>query len=328
MVATVISLFAGCGGSSLGYRRANCKVLLAVDFELNATKTYRLNFKTKTLTENVRVLHGNQLKEIASVQDVDILDGSPPCTPFSLAGKRERGWNKTYVHSGESKAQQTNDLFFEFIRLVRETNPKAFIAENVKGLIIGAAKGYYNRILKEMRKLNYYVESYCLNAKYYGVPQARERIIFIGFRKDLKLNGTVKLKRGKTIMIQDVLNGIISPKDETAKAFTSFNNSTKREIYRKMKQGESCADYDNGTGFNILRLKGYGPSNTITTHTNQLIHPTEDRFITLTEAKILQSFPSDFKFISKEDGYKRIGNSVPPNLIRHVAEYVIAKLDL
>lgn len=112
---TVVSTFSGRGGSSIGYTLAKCKILLAIDFEPNAVKTYKLNFpKTNVWKADIREITGNAiLKEIGLKKgELDIFDGSPPCTPFSVAGKREKGWNKVYKHGSESKAQRADDLFF------------------------------------------------------------------------------------------------------------------------------------------------------------------------------------------------------------------------
>lgn len=185
----VISTFAGAGGSSLGYRMAGCKVLWASEFIDAARAVYQANAAPGTIVD------GRDIREVDPVEvmrtvgiapgELDILDGSPPCSSFSTAGKREAGWGEVKKYS--DKAQRTDDLFFEFIRFVRAIQPKVFVAENVSGLVKGTAKGYFLEILAAMKACGYNVKAQLLDAQWLGVPQARERIIFIGTRADLAI---------------------------------------------------------------------------------------------------------------------------------------------
>jgi site-specific DNA-cytosine methylase len=115
--------------------------------------------------------------------DVDVLEGSPPCASFSTAGKRSAGWGSVKPYSDTS--QRVDDLFFEYARLVDEIRPRAFVAENVSGLVKGVAKGYFLEILRALRAPGYVVAARLLDAQWLGVPQARQRIIFVGVRADL-----------------------------------------------------------------------------------------------------------------------------------------------
>jgi DNA (cytosine-5)-methyltransferase 1 len=126
------------------------------------------------------ILKATGLKE----GQLDLFDGSPPCQAFSTAGRRERGWGKekTYEHGAR---QRNEDLFPEYIRLLRGLMPKAFVAENVSGLVKGVAKGYFLQILKDMKACGYEVEARLLDAQWLGVPQQRQRVIFVGVRSDL-----------------------------------------------------------------------------------------------------------------------------------------------
>lgn len=183
----VATTFAGCGGSSLGYRMAGFEVVWANEFVPVAQESYRANMAKGT------ILDGRDIKEIKPseilratglvVGELDLLDGSPPCQAFSTAGKREKGWGqeKTYEHGAK---QKNEDLFFEFVRLRDGLMPRAFAAENVSGLVKGTAKGYFIEILKRLQ-VGYDVEARLLDAQWLGVPQARQRIIFVGVRKDL-----------------------------------------------------------------------------------------------------------------------------------------------
>lgn len=173
----VISTFAAGGGSSTGYRMAGFEVVAAVEYLERAAESYRANHpEVPVIVRDVREVPGAELLELTGLErgELDVLDGSPPCEPFSSAGKRDKGW------SGDQ------DLFFDYARLVDELRPRAFVAENVKGLIKGRAVGYFKRIHRRLEGLGYRVEARVLDAQWLGVPQARERLIFVGIREDLE----------------------------------------------------------------------------------------------------------------------------------------------
>ena len=172
---TVISLFAGCGGSSLGYSMAGYRELLAVEWDDHSVATFKLNFP------DVPVYHGDIAKlsveeclRLAGIGpgELDVLDGSPPCQGFSTAGKRR-------MDDGR------NTLFREYVRLLRGLRPKVLIMENVSGMVQGKMKLIFAEILKELKESGYHVSARLMNAMYYGVPQSRQRMIFVGVREDI-----------------------------------------------------------------------------------------------------------------------------------------------
>jgi len=185
----VISTFSGCGGSSLGYRMAGCTVLGASEFVPAAYEVYKLNASPDTIvwTDDIREMSGlDMLRDVGlSVGELDILDGSPPCAAFSTAGKRSEGWGEVKKYSDTS--QRVDDLFYEYARILKEMQPRAFIAENVEGLVKGSAKGYFKRIHVALSDCGYQVRAAVLDASWLGVPQARRRLIFYGLRNDLGL---------------------------------------------------------------------------------------------------------------------------------------------
>ena len=170
---TVISTFAGAGGSSLGYSMAGYRELLAVEWDNNAVETFRLNFP------GVPVYHGDiaklsvadclKLAGLTGPRQLDVLDGSPPCQGFSTAGKRDF-------------RDDRNQLFREYVRLLRGLQPKVFVMENVSGMVKGKMKLIFADILRELKASGYVVSARLLNAMWFGVPQSRERMIFIGVR--------------------------------------------------------------------------------------------------------------------------------------------------
>jgi len=172
---TVISLFAGCGGSSLGYSMAGYRELLAVEWDDHAVETFKLNFP------DVPVWHGDiaelSVEECLRITglkpgELDVLDGSPPCQGFSTAGKRK-------MDDGR------NQLFREYVRLLRGLQPKVLVMENVSGMVKGKMKLIFAEIMRELKASGYQVSARLMNAMYFGVPQSRERMIFIGVREDI-----------------------------------------------------------------------------------------------------------------------------------------------
>src|SRR5699024_4268379 len=182
----VVSTFSGAGGSCLGYRMAGYKVVYANEFIPEAQKTYKMNHPKSYLdTRDIRNVTADDIFKFTGLKrgEIDIFDGSPPCADFSVSGKRDENWGKVKCYSDTK--QRVDDLFFEYSRLIKELQPKVFIAENVSGLIRGKAKGYFKAIMKELKACGYKVKASLLNSKWLGVPQSRERLIFIGVRNDL-----------------------------------------------------------------------------------------------------------------------------------------------
>ena len=184
----VASTFAGCGGSSLGYRMAGFRVLYANEFVEAARDTYDANRRPWTVVDgrDIRDVTADDLMEQIGVErgQLDLLDGSPPCASFSMAGRRNEKWGKVSPYS--DTAQRTDDLFYEFARLLEGVQPRAFIAENVTGLVKGIAKGYFQAIHKRLGQAGYRVESRIVDSQWLGVPQSRQRLIFMGVRADQK----------------------------------------------------------------------------------------------------------------------------------------------
>lgn len=194
----VVSTFSGCGGSSLGYKMANFKVLWANEFIPAAQETYRANHSNTFLNVNdIRTVTADQVLSESGMSEgeIDLFDGSPPCASFSTVGIRDKGWGK--VKSYSDSEQRTDDLFFEYVRLIKGTQPKCFVAENVRGLTIGVAKEVLgdfqqdmfkdqsNTIVHTLMDCGYRVGFRILNAADLGVPQIRPRVIFVGIRRDL-----------------------------------------------------------------------------------------------------------------------------------------------
>jgi DNA (cytosine-5)-methyltransferase 1 len=184
---TVASTFSGAGGSCVGYAMAGYRVAWASEFLEAAARVHRANFPGCVLdTTDVRQVDAADVLKVLhlKVGELDLLDGSPPCQSFSMSGRRDAHWGKVINH-GDGTRQRSDDLFFDYVRLLESLQPRAFVAENVEGLIRGTARGYYNRISQALQRAGYVVECRLLNAKWLGVPQNRPRVIFVGVRADL-----------------------------------------------------------------------------------------------------------------------------------------------
>lgn len=343
-VPTVISTFAGCGGSSLGYSMAGYCELLAVEWDQNAVDTFRLNFP------DVPVWHGDIAKlsvdeclARAGVQpgELDVLDGSPPCQGFSTAGKREM-------------ADPRNQLFREYVRLLRGLQPRVFVMENVSGMVKGKMKLIFADILRELKASGYLVSARLMNAMYFNVPQSRQRMIFIGVREDVGVVPSHPRGHIKPPTIRDALPWIVKIEhdsmglegirtfDPAAESFCTIRQPGGGSQTRYIVEAEAdMSRYKVGDKWDALKpgeSVWYGgrlwkpsidapcPSITKTgmdAHAAGVCHPTEKRKFYSWELQRLASFPDPFELIGTyNEKWARIGNSVPPLFMRAIARHI------
>ena len=181
----VFSCFACGGGSTMGYKLAGFDVIGCNEIDPKMNKVYVANHNPKfNYLEGIQTfkLRGDLPEEL---YNLDILDGSPPCSSFSMAGNREKDWGKEKKFK-EGQAEQVLDtLFFDFIDLAEKLKPKVVIAENVKGITQGEAKKYMKAIFESFDKAGYYLDYWLLDGSEMGIPQKRERVFFIAMRKDI-----------------------------------------------------------------------------------------------------------------------------------------------
>jgi len=181
----VFGTFICGGGSTMGYKLAGFNHLGGVEIDPEVADVYKTNHKPKHLY-NMDIRDFNKLQELPKeLYQLDILDGSPPCSTFSMAGSREKAWGKEKQFREGQAVQTLDDLVFVYCDTIVKLQPKVFILENVKGIIQGNAKLYSKQIVEKMTKAGYCVQVFCLNAASMGVPQKRERVFFIGYKKDL-----------------------------------------------------------------------------------------------------------------------------------------------
>jgi DNA (cytosine-5)-methyltransferase 1 len=318
----VASTFSGCGGSSLGYRMAGFRVAWANEFVAEARGCYVANSPQTILDpRDIRDVKCSDVLDAIGVRpgDLDVLDGSPPCSAFSTAGSLSDGWGRVKRYS--ETEQRTDDLFFEYARLLEGIKPKSFIAENVSGLVRGCAKGYFKLILARLRACGYVVEARLLDAAWLGVPQSRKRVIFVGVRSDLGLVPSFPLPLRYFYSLSDAWGSLPSAgasPPECSLAGTAIG----RESARLLSGGQSKRY------FQLVRARFDRPSPTVTATGGQrgaagVIHPTDARKFTMPELKRLCSFPDDFVLTGTyQQQWERLGRSVPPVMMSHVAASV------
>ena len=311
-----ISTFSGGGGSTLGYRMAGINVVWASEFVDAARAVYEVNNPATFVDHrDIReVAAKDVLQKIGmEVGELDILDGSPPCCSFSMVGKRDKGWGEVNFYSG-NQHQRTDDLFFEYIRLVRNIQPRSFVAENVKGMIIGKAKGYFRQVFKGLESCGYNVKAKVLDAQWLGVPQHRERVIFIGIRKDLGIMPQFPEPLPYTYSIRNALVGV----DPYREPETDMSNIQVGKELAKLNYGEQSEKY-----FSLIRSHPQKPCPTITvgaTSSTGALPPDGCRLWSIAELKRLFSFPDDYKLVGgfRQKG-ERLARSVPPVMMSHIA---------
>lgn len=323
-----ISTFSGCGGSSLGYRMAGFRVLWANEFVPAAREVYALNHPQAILDpRDIREIQPAEILEAIGLQqgELDLMDGSPPCVSFSTSGKRHKDWGKVRDYSGTQ--QRADDLFFQFTRLLRELQPKTFIAENVSGLVKGVAKGYFVEILQALRGCGYKVEAQLLDAQWLGVPQMRQRLIFVGVRQDLPAKPVFPAPLSYRYNLREAFGGA----DELpGPAYAFPPNGKTRQLWewtvRHRKQDFADAYkalFRRESWFNHRRCLFTLPAPTIVQGSHCIYHPSLPRTLSLPELRRVSAFPDDFQFTGTfEQQWERIGRAVPPLMMASVAAIV------
>lgn len=319
---TVISTFAGCGGSSLGYSFAGFKELLAVEWDQNAVDTFKLNFPDVPMYHgDIAELSVEQCLEMTGLKvgDLDVFDGSPPCQGFSTAGKRVM-------------QDVRNFLFREYCRLLKGLQPKVFVMENVSGMVKGKMKLIFADILRELKACGYKVKAVLMNAMYFGVPQSRQRMIFVGVRDDREREPTHPLAKFLPVTSGDALWQISIDQSERELLIEAGQKYVAYQEWPLIPVGGKKTDVKKeGGGFSCTKYDPAKPARTVQKNDGNLtmhgaLHWSEWRRFTTREFARFGSFPDDFQFISTSkawgEGVNRIGNSVPPLMMKAIAEHI------
>ena len=302
----------------MGYKLAGYDVVGNCEIDPDMMEVYKANNHPKySFLMDIRdfvKLPDSEIPE--ELRNLDILDGSPPCSVFSMAGSREEGWNveKTF-REGQAK-QRLDDLFLHFIDVARKLQPKIVIAENVKGLLLGNAKGWMNRIVKAFGEAGYSVQLFLFNASRMGVPQKRERVFFIAHRNDL---GYPKLRmefHSEPIPFSRV-------REPYGKA--TSGNLTSRLMKYRIPSDRDLREINlrvrkSGSGFNIKINHDEEPVSTITSSV-EIYRMCDGLLMTDRDIVNCQTFPQDYDFKGRSVQYV-CGMSVPPVMMAKIAEQV------
>lgn len=311
---SVFSCFSCGGGSTMGYKRAGFKVIGNVEIDPKINAMYVKNHHPKYNFE-MDLREFNKRDDLPEeLYHLDILDGSPPCTTFSHAGKREKSWGVKKKFREGQKEQRLDDLFFVFLETVKKLRPKIVIAENVAGLIHGNAKGYVNAIIKRFKEIGYSVQLFKLNAALMDTPQARERVFFIannqGYPK-IKLDfngkpikfGEVRTKHGKPIgvgKLKERLKHLLSS-DKGMAAILERTENKRSNFGVKIFQ-------DHFTPYTIVSGSCF-------------IRACDKSYCSDGDYINVSTFPQDYDFCGNPVQYV-VGMSVPPNMMANIATEV------
>lgn len=303
---TAISLFAGAGGLDMGFERAGFRTIWANDFNEDACRTHEK-------WSNAKVICGDIARiEAKDIPDADIMLGGFPCQGFSLSGPRKLDDSR-------------NTLYRHYVRIVREKKPLMFVGENVKGLLTMGGGTIIDAILEDFSQCGYNVFCQLLNARDYAVPEDRERIIIVGFRKDLDVTEfDFPVPRGYRVTIGEALKNIPAPEpDEVCKA--SYSS---RYMSRNRKRGWDDVSYTIPAMAKQVALWPGSPDMVkIGKDEWKFGDGGETRRLSWREAAAIQTFPADMEFHGDlTSKYRQIGNAVPVKLAEIIATHLYGVL--
>lgn len=314
----VASLFCGCGGTDVGllgdfdflgkhYDSNSMEIVYANDIDDNACNIFKENFNITPDSRDIREVRSEELPEF------DVLTGGFPCQSFSIIAQNPK---RLGVKDERGK------LFFEMCRILRERQPKCFIAENVKGILTANKKSAFPLIIKEFEESGYDVQYRILNSADYGVPQKRERVIIVGFRKDLHIAFQFPDVEIESEDGYAPLKKVIEEEVDEKYYFSD------RAVAGMMKKRESM---NKGRAQDINK-----PCNTVGAHLAKVSLNSTDpvlmqgnryRRFTPREVARIQSFPDEFELVGSEAAqYRALGNAIPPVMFWHVARAVKEEL--
>lgn len=300
---TVFSTFSCGGGSSMGYKLAGYDVVAANDIDPKMQMVYEKNHKpSQYILSDVR-----DLLDRDDLPEVDLLDSSPPCTSFSIAGRWTKDWGVEKKYKEGQSKQVLDDLFFETIKLVEKMQPKVFVGENVERITQGQAMQYTREIVKQLEAIGYTCQVFVLNSADMGMPQRRKRAFFIANRLGKKINLSFNEKHVTLREISD----------------ESDTESNLTETYKKYWE-EAAIEQPVGK-FAARRKLSYGnvPRTATATHVNY--HPKYPRELNLKEQLKVSSWPEDYDFCGLKPHYI-MGMSVPPVMMANVAREIYEQL--
>lgn len=336
---TFIDLFSGCGGLSCGLEMAGHRCILGVDANKEAINSFAANHhEAAVYLGDIKQLKEKKLNELLRGQKVDMVVGGPPCQGFSTVGRGEADDDR-------------NQLFKEFVRIVKVTQPKVILFENVTGLVAKKNQHILKQIFTYFEKLGYNMDARVLSAEEFGVPEKRRRTIIMGVKDGecifpMASHGT--RAKSKAVTVKEAFKNL------KAKDGRIYNHDVKMAEVKKVEDRERLKLIPPGRGIRyqedekeflpkklwfgvdwktlrenrfrqtrLQRLPWNEPSPTILTARTSYYHPVEPRYLTPREAAACQSFPNDFIFHGSQTAvFRQIGNAVPPLLARALGEVV------
>lgn len=319
----VLSLFSGCGGLDLGFENAGFKIPFANEFDKNIYETFKVNHPNTRLIEgDIRNVSSQSFEE-----EFDGIIGGPPCQSWSEAGAL-KGIN-----------DPRGKLFYEYIRILKDKQPKFFLAENVSGMLANRHNEAVKNILRLFDEAGYDVSLTLVNAKDYGVAQERKRVFYIGFRKDINIKfvfpeGSTK-DDDKKITLRDIIWDLqetaVPSEEKNCHNINAINNneyftgayspifmsrnrvkSWDEQAFTVQASGRQCQLHPQAP-----KMVKYGKDDCRFVEGKENLY----RRMTIREVARIQGFPDDFRFIydNTNDAYKMIGNAVPVNLAYEIA---------
>ena len=341
-----IDLFCGAGGLSYGFEKAGVNILLGIDNDAMALKVFEKNHKNaKSICGDITQLHYNDIKELIGDTTIDLIIGGPPCQGMSLSGPRKFD-------------DPRNKLYLSYIRFVQEIKPKAFVIENVPGLVSLFKGQIKNSIIERLTNLGYKVGYRILCAADYGVPQSRKRVVFVGLKKEFF--DFDRIKEEETVTCEMALSDLpplidslgedpaeyeTLPQNEYQKLMrknsvqvrnhiAAAHSEKVRSIIALVPDGGNYKDlpdeYRNTRNFHVAwtRFRSDKPAPTIDTGHRHHFHYKYNRVPTVRECARLQSFPDDFIFEgNKTQQFRQVGNAVPPIMAKAIAEALLEYLE-
>ena len=347
---TVISTFAGGGGSSTGYKLSGGNILAVNEFVESARDTYKANYPdTPIMPDDIKQISGDDILKVANIKkgELDILDGSPPCSAFSIAGKRDKGWDQEKSYSDGKKVENIEDLFFEFIRVAEQVQAKVIIGENVAGITMGTAREYFNRIVNGFGKIGYEAVGKVMNAAEHGTPQARQRCFFVAIRNDVMDKLGINFmnmesliypepnKKEDTISLREAIEDVDNDPEEVQMLLDFVQGSFQKKWiellpfspnrHKKPSDPEFIDINPKRSMFNMIRPCPGLPCPTLTQAGQKkglsgVFHYNSNRKLTIKELKRVMGLPEDFKLQGDFDQQaERIGRMVAPLMMKELS---------
>ena len=316
----IVSLFSGCGGLDLGFKKAGYNIVFATDYAKHVKETYENNHSMKININDIREL------DYDKIPDCDGIIGGPPCQSWSLAGNQK------------GTDDERGAVFYNYIDVIKHKQPKFFVAENVPGIISKRNIDEFEKIINEFEKIGYNVKYKKMNSAYYNVPQSRKRVIIVGIKKDINYKYTFPSGTSQPMVQSESIKNMPNSKP------TKKEPHTRKEL--NLPNHEHYIGSYSSRYMSRNRVRDWNePGYTVQANArHQKIHPQAPKMIkiekdnwkfkdgyedkyrrySVREAAKLQSFPDDFIFEYDciQDGYKMVGNAVPVNLAKTIAESI------